>query len=260
MSTIETQPRSVSQTQQYEDCAWRFYLQRVERVVPRPAAWGHHGTAFHSAAEDFELSGRTMGAEEVVQRFSDLYSDLVNKSLDQEPDTGRWLSAGRVSGGEDIERRYVLGQEQTARYVEWAKEAGPDIWLTPANKPAVELYFMVEIGGVSVRGYIDQLTVEPDDSLRVRDLKTGTMKSRFQLETYKVAVEKSFNVPVNKGDWYLAKNGGLSRTVKLDQVTDEQVGDRFAAMDAGVKRGDFPARPDFHCRFCDVSHACSFKQ
>ncbi|MEU2513763.1 RecB family exonuclease [Streptomyces syringium] len=256
--SIETQPRSVSQTQQYEQCGWRYYLQRVERVVPRPAAWSHHGTAFHAAAEEYEKSGRTMEAEDVVQRFSDLYSELVDKSLDQEPDTDRWLAVG-VSGGEDIERRYVLGQEHTARYVEWANNAQPLIWITPANRPALELPFNVEIGGVTVRGFIDQLTVEPDGSLRVRDLKTGTMKSKFQLEAYKVAVEQAYNAPVGLGDWYLAKRGGLSRPVKLDQVTEEAVGERFAAMDAGVKRGDFPASPGFSCRFCDVSHACSFK-
>ncbi|MFF9481408.1 RecB family exonuclease [Streptomyces sp. NPDC014733] len=258
MSDLATMPRSVSQVEQYEKCAWRYYLQRVEKVTPRPAAWSHHGTAFHAAAEDYENSARTMEAEEVVQCFSDRYSALVNASLDQEPDTDRWLAAG-VSGGEDIERRYALGQEQTARYVEWSQGAGPVIWTVPANKLALELAFSVEIGGVKVRGFIDQLTVEPDDSLRVRDLKTGTTKSKFQLEAYKVAVEKIYDVPVNRGDWYLAKSGGLSRTVKLDKVTEAEVGARFAATDEGVKRGDFPAKPGFSCRFCDVSHACSFR-
>ncbi|MFD0384471.1 RecB family exonuclease [Streptomyces stramineus] len=256
--TVETQPRSVSQTQQYEQCGWRYYLQRVERVMPRPAAWGIHGTAFHSSAEAVERSGRAMTASEAVSHFSDLYSALVNASLDQEPNTDRWLSANG-SGGEDIERRYRLGQEQTARYVEWAAEHQPTIWTTPVSTPAIELEFMVELGGVRVRGFIDQLTVEPDGSLRVRDLKTGTMKSAFQLETYKVAVEQSYDVPVNRGDWYMGKTGNLSRTVKLDQVTEEAIGKRFAVMDAGVKRGDFPAAPGFSCRFCDVSHACSYR-
>lgn len=86
------------------------------------------------------------------------------------------------------------------------------------------------------------------------------MKSKFQLETYKVAIEKHFNVPVNRGDWYLAKNGGLSRVVKLDKITEEEVGERYAAMDAGVKRGDFVANPGFLCRFCDMKHACSFSR
>ncbi len=200
-----------------------------------------------------------MTEEEAVQLFSDQYSALVNKALDKEPNTDRWLSANGT-GGEDIERRYVLGQEHTRRYVEWAQEKQPDIWVTPSGDAALELYFKTEIGGVQVRGYIDQLVFEPDDSLRVRDLKTGTTKSKFQLETYKVAMEKVYNVPVDKGDWYLAKNGNLSRVVKLHEIKEEHVGERYAAMDAGVKRGDFKANPGFNCRFCDVRHACSFSR
>ncbi|MFJ4093455.1 RecB family exonuclease [Kitasatospora sp. NPDC089913] len=252
-------PRSVSQTEQYERCGWRFFLQRVERETPLPAAWSHHGTAFHSAAEAFERSGRQMSEDEAVQLFSDEYADRVNESLDQEPNTRRWLSASG-SGADDIERRYVLGQEQTAQYVRWAREHQPVIWQTPEEKPALELYFMVEIGGVQVRGYIDQLIDEAGNSgsLRVRDLKTGSTKSEFQLQTYKVAVELARGVKVNRGDWYLAKKGGLSKAVDLASVSAEQVGERYAAMDAGVKAGRFEAKPGFLCRFCDLKHKCSF--
>lgn len=256
--SIETQPRSVSQTEQYERCAWRFYLQRVERVTPRPAAWSHHGTAFHSAAEAFEKSGRTMTVEEAVEIFSDQYEDITNAALDIESDTDRWLSAGRYSGGEDIERRYVLGQEQTAYYVQWAKDNGPSIWKTPDGEPALELYFMVELGGVQVRGYIDQLVTVKGGAVRPRDLKTGSTKSRFQLQTYGVAVRQVYGVEVNDADWYLAKDGRLSRPVKLDQVHADELGQRYADMDAGVKAGRFPASPSYDCRFCDVSHACFF--
>ncbi|MFD4905007.1 RecB family exonuclease [Kitasatospora purpeofusca] len=257
MTNVESMPRSVSQTEQYEKCGWRFWLQRVERVTPLPAAWSHHGVAFHSAAEAVEKSNRRMGEEEAVQLFSDQYAALVNRALDQEPDTGRWLSASGP-GGEDIERRYILGQEQTAQYVRWAQDHQPAIWQVPEGGPALELYFKVELGGVMVRGYIDQLLAEPDGSVSVRDLKTGVTKSRFQLETYAVAVRKVFGVEVNRGDWYLAKAGGLSKSVDLDEVTADQVGKRYAAMDAGVKAGKFEPNPGFLCRFCDMKHACSF--
>ncbi|WP_234019129.1 PD-(D/E)XK nuclease family protein [Streptomyces sp. Tu6071] len=257
---VETMPRSVSQTEQYEKCAWQFYLQRVERVVPRPAAWSAHGTAFHSAAEALERSGGSMTLEEAVQAFSDQYSALINKGLAKEANTDLWMSAGPYSGGEDIERRYILGQEQTARYVEWWNENKPEIWMTPSGDLAIELYFITELGGVKVRGYIDLITLDADDNARVRDLKTGTTKSKFQLETYKTAIEKIYNVPVQRGDWYFGKTGGLSRPLALDQVSEYEVGQRFANMDAGVKRGDFPANPGYDCNFCDVSHACSVAQ
>ncbi|MFJ8041194.1 RecB family exonuclease [Kitasatospora sp. NPDC096147] len=247
----------MSQTEQYEKCGHRYWLQRVERVTPLPAAWSAHGTAFHSAAEAVERSQRTMTEEEAIQLFSDQYSALINKGLDQEPNTDRWLSAAGT-GAEDIEHRYVLGQQQTADYVRWTRNNQPSIWQVPEKGIALELYFSVELGGIQVRGYIDQLVAEVDGSVRVRDLKTGSTKSKFQLETYKAATELAHGVTVNRGDWYMGKTGGLSRPVDLSAVSVDEVGERYARMDAGVKAGDFPAKPGFLCRFCDMKHKCSF--
>ncbi|MEU9258992.1 PD-(D/E)XK nuclease family protein [Streptomyces sp. NPDC048212] len=265
MGNIETQPRSVSQTEQYEKCAYRFYLQRVERVVERPAAWSFQGTAFHSAAEALELSGRAKGEEELVQLFSDQYAALVNKAMQKEPNLDWWMTAMKKPAGQDIEDRYKLGQQQVRDYVKWSNEAKPitSYVMDPekGRKVGLELYFKVELGGVPVRGYIDMLVCEEDDdTTRVRDWKTGATKSHFQLETYKVAVEKRFNLKVNRGDWYMGKTGKLSKTVDLSQVTEEQVAARYAAMDQGVKAGNFPANPGFDCGFCSVSHACSFSR
>lgn len=264
MSKIETQPRSVSQVDQYEKCGWQFFLQRVERVTPRPAAWSMQGTAFHSAAEALEKSGRAKGEEELVQLFSDQYSALVNKALDQEPDLGNWLTAGGKLAGRDIEDRYRLGQDQVREYVKWSLENRPVITYVKSpegeRKLGLELYFKVELGGVVVRGYIDQLVSEEDSSVRVRDLKTGSTKSHFQLETYKIAVEKQFGETVNRGDWYFGKEGRLSRPVDLSEVTEDQVAARYVEMDQGVKAGRFEAKPGFHCRFCDVNFACSYRR
>jgi len=255
---VENQPRSVSQTEQYEKCAWRWYLQRVERVQARPAAWSFHGTAFHSAAEAYERSSRRMRTEEVLDLFSDEYATLVNKALDKWPDTDQWLSAGRYTGGEDIERRFGLGREQTAAYVEWSGVNKPDIWTEPTGEPGLELAFMVELGGIKVRGFIDQALDEGEGSVRVRDLKTGTTKSKFQLQTYAVAMRKQWGVRVDKADWFLAKDNRPSRPLDVEDVSEDEIGQRFADMDAGVKAGNFPANPSFDCRFCDVAHACFF--
>ncbi|MFJ7907517.1 PD-(D/E)XK nuclease family protein [Kitasatospora sp. NPDC096204] len=254
---IGKMPRSVSQVEQYEKCGHQYYLRRVEKVLPLPAAWSMHGTAMHSAAEAIERSGRQMGVEEAVQLFSDEYAAAINAALEQEPDTDRWLAASG-SGAADIERRYVLGQEQTRRYWEWAHEHRPAIWSTATGEPGLELGFEVEIGGVTVRGFIDQVLREDASTARVRDIKTGSTKSKFQLEAYGVALQLEYNVQVVAGDWYLAQKGGLSRPLDLSKTDVNVIGERFATMDSGVRAGDFPARPGFLCRFCDVKHKCSF--
>lgn len=252
--------RSVSQTEQYLDkCAHAYYLRRVEGVSPRPAAWSHQGTAFHGAIETYEIAGRQADAEFVADLFSQDYAAAVNRDLDKTPDLKQWMTAG-PDGATDIESRYVLGRDQTKGYVRWAEENNPTIWKDEKGKLGVELHLTAEIGGINVQGYIDQLIEEPDDSVRPRDLKTGTMKSRFQLETYAILVRKALGLVVKKADWYMAKRNGLSRPLDLSELSEDEVGEKYARMDAGVKAGDFPPAPGFGCRFCDVSHACTFKR
>ncbi|MFI5865865.1 RecB family exonuclease [Streptomyces sp. NPDC051546] len=251
--------RSPSQVNEYlEGCPWKYYLRRIERVEPRPAAWSHQGTAFHAACEAYELSDRTMSLRDVRGTFSDEYSRLVNLSLDAEPDTDRWMTAG-PEGVADIEARFQLGLEQTAGYVSWAEKAEPAIWKSDAlpDCRGIEMRLTAEIGGVRVQGIIDQVVQDGPGEVRIRDLKTGSMKSRFQLETYAILVQKALTLKVERGDWYLAKTGKLSRPIVFSESMEDDVGRKYAEMDAGVKRGDFPARPGFSCRFCDVSHACT---
>lgn len=252
--------RSVSQADQYEKCPKQYELQRVRRVTPRPAAWSHQGTAFHAAIETYEKGERKLTADQVADLFHLDYTRLVNKSLQEEPNLDHWMTAG-TDGQSDIEARYALGMAQTRAYVEWATEHKPAIWKDQVTgKLGVERHLTAEIGGVNVQGYVDQLLDRPNGAVRVRDLKTGSTKSKFQLQTYGVLVRKVLGVRVNDADWYMAKTGGLSRPVDLTEVTEEAVAARFVELDQGVKAGAFPAKPGFHCRFCDVSHACSAKR
>ncbi|WP_338781755.1 PD-(D/E)XK nuclease family protein [Streptomyces sp. DG1A-41] len=250
----------MSQAEQYLDkCPKQYELQRVRGVTPRPAAWSHQGTAFHSAIEKFEEGGRRLTADQVADLFHGEYTALVNKSLEREPNLDHWLTAG-TDGQSDIEGRYVLGMTQTRAYVEWAQKAEPVIWKDPEGKPGIERHLTAKIGDVTVQGYVDQLLERPDGSVRVRDLKTGSTKSKFQLKTYGVLVRKVLGVEVNDADWYMAKTGGPSRPVDLTEVTEDAVAERFAELDQGVKAGNFPPRPGFHCRFCDVAYACSSRR
>ncbi|MGQ5602962.1 RecB family exonuclease [Streptomyces sp. EKS3.2] len=259
-SVLANMPRSVSQAEQYDKCAYQYELQRLRKVAPRPAAWSHQGTAFHAAIETYEEGGRKLTADQVADLFQDDYTRLINKSLAEEPNLDRWMTAG-TDGQSDIEARYVLGMDQARAYVRWAEEHKPSIWKDQVTgKPGIERHLTADIGGVTVQGYVDQLLDRPDGSVRVRDLKTGSTKSKFQLQTYGVLARKVLGVEVNDADWYMAKTGGLSRPVDLTGVTEADVADRFVKVDQGVKAGDFPARPGFHCRFCDVSHACSAKR
>lgn len=255
--SVETQPRSVSQVEQYEQCGHRYYLSRVVRVERRPAAWSHQGTAFHRAAEQFERGCRQMTEDQAVELYSEEYSRLINEDLARESTLANWLTAKGKDAGRDIADRYVLGQEQTRQYARWSRQHEPAVWQTASGELGLELPFTAMFGGVRVRGVIDQLVELPDGSVRPRDHKTGSTKSPLQLRTYGLAARQVWGVEVTSADWYLAREGRLSRPVKMD-TTAEKLGQRYRAMDEGVKRGNFPASPGFHCHFCDVNHKCSF--
>ncbi|MFD7605167.1 RecB family exonuclease [Streptomyces mirabilis] len=250
--------RSVSQAEQYAKCPEQYKLRRIDRVTPRPAAWSHQGTAFHAAVEAYEGSERKLTADQAANVFHVEYVASTKRALAEEPNLDRWMTAG-TAGQSDIEARYGLGVEQTRAYVRWARENKPAIW-KDKDGPGIERHLTATLGGVTVQGYVDQLLNERDDSVKVRDLKTGSTKSKFQLQTYGVLVRKVLGVKVNSADWYMAKTGGLSRPVDLTGVTEDEVAERFVAMDQSVKAGDFPAKPGFICRFCDVSHACSSRR
>ncbi|MFD7017193.1 RecB family exonuclease [Streptomyces sp. NPDC059928] len=253
-------PRSVSQITEFEECPYKSWLKRVERIEPRPAAWSTHGTAFHTAAEHFEKSGRELTADQAVTVFQDEYSKGINRDLGKVNDIDQWMRANRGTAADDLEDRFAKGTEQTRRYVEYVQDQAPVLWRPDGEAPAVEMYFKADFEGVKLRGYIDQVVLNKDETLRVRDLKTGSTKSKFQLWVYGLALNQLYpDEQVTNGDWYLAKDHRISRPVKMADADQDAITERIVSMDQGVKSGDFPAKPGFGCRFCDVSHACSFR-
>src|SRR5690606_40927541 len=75
------------------------------------------------------------------------------------------------------------------------------IWVAEDGTPGIELGFDVDLDGVRVRGYIDQvLKADSDDSVRVRDVKTGAQPGdALQLKVYAVALEDTYDVRAPTG-------------------------------------------------------------
>src|SRR5699024_11228456 len=73
--------RSVSQLTTYTACSEQFRLQRVAKAPQQPAAWFIHGSGFHHAIEEYELSGRQMTVEQARQSAYDYYEDRKSTRL-----------------------------------------------------------------------------------------------------------------------------------------------------------------------------------
>lgn len=264
--------RSYSQLGAYDRCPYMYYLERVEKVWQRPAAWLPMGTAVHEAAEAFELSKRTMSLEEAQQVFTDAYSRETNRILAEVPNANYWFASGPYKGPADIVRRQKLGLEHVERYLAWYAKH-------PEQKPieyadadgvqriGVELPFTLNIGGVPVRGFIDWVGYKDDGkTLMVRDNKTGSKPGGpDQLATYALAVEARWALPdigvhVEEGDFFMTRTGKPTVPYVLSRAVKVQLAEDFATMDEGVKAGNFPAKPEASkCMFCSVNASCKYR-
>jgi len=263
--------RSYSQLNSYDRCPYMYYLERVEKVWQRPAAWLPMGTAVHSAAEAWELSGRVMTLEEAQQAFRDQYRASTDLLLEETPNPKFWFRSGPYKGPEDITRRYRLGLEHVERYISWYKKHPEQVPFTyfdgETDKIAVEMPFEIEIGGIKVRGFIDWVGMQADGSFLVRDNKTGTLPGGpDQLATYALAVEDRFALAGSSaaqcqvGDFFMTRTGKPTFPYQLTQVVKTELEMDYVRMDTAVKAGDFPAKPEAKkCMFCSVSASCKYR-
>ncbi|CAM4518933.1 PD-(D/E)XK nuclease family protein [Nocardia ninae] len=256
-------PLSVSQHKTYERCSYGYYLERIEGVWQRPAAWLSQGTAFHEAAEAYERSGRAMTVPEMQEVFRESYAHETNKMADETPNLAYWFSSGPYAGPQDIERRYGIGLEQVERYPAWyEKHPNEVIWIDPDGEPGIELGFVVDLDGITVRGFIDAVILdETTGRMRVRDNKSGNQPGDdFQLGTYSAALAVKYGIEQPSiGDYWMARTGKPTFDYDLAEWTVDRVTEEFHQLAANIEAARFIPDPEpSKCRFCSVASSCEF--
>lgn len=248
--------RSFSQTKQYKQCGHQFLLSRIKRAPEMRGAWLEQGVAVHAVVEEYEKSGRSLTDSQARSMYQDRYSTMVNQSLSVQPDPDMWFSSGPYKGlPVDIERRYKVGQDQVSAYIEFC-HSNPD---QVVQTNSVEMRFDLDLDGVKVMGFIDQVVDHPKKGKVVRDVKTGLKPTEHsQLELYGLALRETKDMEVKWGDYWLGKTGRTSRMIELSSQRSHFV-EWFATMDAGVKAGDFPPNPGEGCARCPVQLSCEYR-
>lgn len=254
--------RSVSQHNQFERCSWAYKLARIDKVWQRPASWLSQGLGVHVAMEEWEKSGRTLAREKLVELYREEFVRSVDEQAEETPNFDYWFGSGPYSGPVDIERRFKIGEEQLLSLVDWC-EAHPDqkIWSTPDGEKAIELAFEVELGGVKVVGFIDQIVETSDGDLIVRDIKTGAKPGDiFQLATYSEAVRIMHGVTPRFGDYLMGKTGKPTKTIEITDEDRAEVHEKFAALEAKIQAEEFEPNPSRQtCQMCSVKTSCEFR-
>jgi putative RecB family exonuclease len=264
---VKQQPRSVSQVQQYNKCAYSYYLGRIARdpagnkIWDRPAAWLPMGTAVHAAAEALERSDRHMPLEGMLDVYSVVYAESTNELLETSTmDT--WFSSGTYRGEQDIERRHGLGLAQTEKYFDYytaGKGASDVVWVADDGTPGIELGFEIDLDGVAVRGYIDTVFNTPKGVV-VNDNKTGVKPGDvFQLATYGVAMREQYDTAVNHGQFWMGRKGKPEGLIDLFTMGRSEISDAFHELDEAVKAEKFNPSPDPEkCGRCGFNSYCPF--
>lgn len=231
----------------------------------RPAAWFTHGSAFHHAVEEYELSGRTLTVEQAQELYFDYYDKEIAESLEKEPDYTRWLTGGNKKGENDIADRRTKGADQVGIYMNYA-EAHSDEWRIYPVGPrgyAVELEFNIDFGGVKVLGYIDQVREYRDGRLVPVDLKSGSREpaSGFQLAVYAQAINEYLGVLPLSGAFFMPKtkrDGSLVGDVWKDLSLWNRtlLNEMFSSFDKAERAKVYLPNPGDGCRTCAVSDYC----
>lgn len=252
--------RSVSQYNTFVRCAYRYRLERVEKVWQRPASWLSQGVAVHAAMEAWEKNNRKMSFEELVRVYEEEFTNSIAEQAEVTPNFDYWFGSGPYDGPTDIERRFGVGKEQIKTLTGWAK-AHPEekVWVTPDGTPAIELGFEEVMGGVVVKGFID-LVLDTPKGLVVRDYKTGAQPGdSFQLSVYAEAIRLKYGVSVDYGDFMMAKRGRPTRPHKFTQEDLDGVHAAFEWLEEQIQSGNYEPNPsDKNCFACSVKTSCEF--
>lgn len=214
----------------------------------------------HSGIELWEKSRRTATLNAVQDAFHETWEALIALALERQPNLDAWMTGGRKKASKDIEDRYILGKEQIATYIEYAKVDPLRVWDLPdTGEPASEVRIEADFGGINVLGIVDLIMVNPETgALLVRDIKTGTKLpvGTRQLVTYRWMINKKYGVDPQYGDYWMAKNGVPTPRSYLGNFTEAQVSAWYQMMDYAEKQGIYIPNPGDHCRICDVARFC----
>lgn len=203
--------------------------------------------------------------------FESIWTDAFLEEVEQRKeksdyDPSEWRAGGRVSKAwpnkEDSTWWLSNGPHMLQQWADWwerSKGEGWTVWTTPTGVPAVELPVMAIIGSVPLRGYIDAILVDPDGDLCLMDWKTSAREPEapVQLGAYRVAVQKTLNVEVNLGTYYLARKGDMGHVYDLSIYTEKLVGPWLQRAKAMQDQGLFIPKPSSLCSACGVRPFCA---
>ena len=266
-----TERLSYSQLSGWTGCGERYRLERIVRV-PQVPAWNLiGGSAAHEVTEQHDLSRLGVALTKRNETFEEAFERLT---VDAEEESGIDRSGFRASGRaskqwpdkENADWWLENGPAMVRRWDNFIEMCPWDIWITPDEKPAIELGFNLPLlpddngnNRVEVRGFIDRVFVDHrTGELIVVDLKTGASKQPTprQLGVYRVGLRDRYGVDARLGTFWDARSGTTSEVHALTEYTPERIAWQFGTLAKARLDGVYLPNPGPLCGSCSVNQYC----
>jgi len=167
-----------------------------------------------------------------------------------------WLSEGYESA------------EEEQRYKDYGREILAKFWESHRTNfqipVAVEKMFYIDIEGVKLRGYIDQVDKLKSGGLSIVDYKTSKelftnqdLAQDLQLTLYQLAAEQTWQLPVEKLTLYHLRSNTPCSCRPRDRFQIEQARQLVLEVAENIASEKFPPIESPHCP-CDFPEHCPF--
>ncbi len=270
-------------------CPLLYRFRVIDRLPSPPSPAAARGTLVHAVLERlFDLPAAERTPERAVQLLAPEWARLVESEpelaalvvaddgSDTDIDTGPTadpIADPHTNPDTAAEVRTETVVAPGRSRASWFDDAARlvDTWFTledpthlePAER---ELYVEADVGGLTLRGYVDRLDVAPNGAMRVVDYKTGRSpsehfetKALFQMRFYALVLWRTRGViPQLLQLVYLGNREVLRYSPDESDLlaTERKVKALWAAIERAAATGDWRPSPSRLCDWCDHRALC----
>ena len=226
----------------WQECGWKYYLQKVEGVKEAHAVWFTGGSAVHKATEIYDLEG---GSSDSI--WNKVWYEQVKEDEALNGVMNTWQFAKR----EDMSWWYGEGLWMLDRWIAF-RQNGWNVY-----QDFVEKEYEIEIDDATVKMAIDRVMTDFEGNRVLLDIKTGASSQRhpLQLAVYAWALEKQ-GITVDKAGFWDARTGHISLW-NLSNLHSERIEDMLNTFDKARKETIFLPNLS-NCGRCGVTSFCKY--
>ena len=228
---------SYTQVSTYLECPLEYRLRYIERLPSRPKGYFSFGNTLHRCLAFYFQKKRPPAVASVLQFYEKV-----------------WSSQGYASADDEV-RDKALGIKILTQFCQ-------DHEPVYRRSLATEHSFLVDLGGVSLKGVIDRVDISESGGLCIMDYKSGkdfpspqAMEDDLQLTLYQLAAQSLWLLPAEKLVIYHLRYNMPIECRPRGQDRLEEARQTVFVVQEGIRRKEFPARRHRFCP-CDYPQRC----